>query len=298
VTTDDGRVTGSTKIVDHGDDSGRWNLVLLGDGYTEDQLDRYAADVEAFCDAFRRTPPFDAVWSGINIFRVDVVSTDSGADDPAECGGTGAVARTYFDASFCNSGTRRLLVADDSTALAVADAEVPGWHSIMMLVNSTVYGGSGGTVAVFSLEASATEIAFHELGHSAFGLADEYPAFLGCGVDTERDVHPGDEPVEPNVTVNTDPSTLKWAALLTPDVPLPTTSNVDCSQCDPQPNPFADDTVGLYEGAHYYHCGAYRPQFDCRMRTLGVPYCAVCADRIRSVLAPYVPVDAVTRAPS
>ena len=289
MTTGDGRVLGSTKVVDHGDTARRWNLVLLGDGYTEDQLGQYAADVQAFCDAFRATPPFDAVWPGVNVFRVDVVSTDSGADDPEACGGTGAVARTYFDASFCNSGARRLLVADDSTALAVADAEVPGWHSIMILVNSTVYGGSGGTVAVFSLDAGATEIAFHELGHSAFGLADEYPAFLGCGIDTDRDVHPGDEPIEPNVTVNTAPATVKWAALLTPGVPVPTTSNVDCSRCDPQPNPFPGETVGLFEGAHYYHCGAYRPQNDRHKRTHGDPYCAVCADRIRSVLDPFVP---------
>ena len=29
----DGYVVGTTKIVDHGSDSVRWNLVILGDGY-------------------------------------------------------------------------------------------------------------------------------------------------------------------------------------------------------------------------------------------------------------------------
>jgi ricin-type beta-trefoil lectin protein/IgA peptidase M64 len=34
--------------------------------------------------------------------------------------------------------------------------------------------------------------------------------------------------------------------------------------------------VGLYEGADYYRCKAYRPQYDCKMRTKASPYCTVC----------------------
>nr|WP_281260840.1 M64 family metallopeptidase [Actinoplanes atraurantiacus] len=52
-------------------------------------------------------------------------------------------------------------------------------------------------------------MALHELGHSAFGLADESEYFVGCGVDTDRDRHPAVEPGEPNVTVNTNRATLK-----------------------------------------------------------------------------------------
>ena len=33
--------------------------------------------------AFRTTPPFDELSPALNIFRVNVSSTDSGADDPA-----------------------------------------------------------------------------------------------------------------------------------------------------------------------------------------------------------------------
>jgi hypothetical protein len=45
---------------------------------------------------------------------------------------------------------------------------------IMVMVNTTEYGGSGGDVATFSLAAGAQEIGLHEMGHTAFGFADEY----------------------------------------------------------------------------------------------------------------------------
>jgi hypothetical protein len=291
VTTADGRVLGTTKIVDNGSAAERWNLVFLGDGYQDSEIAGYGADVQRTVDALFRTRPFDTVRTGINVFRVDVTSTDSGADDPAACGGSGRTARTYFDASFCNNGIQRLLLADTVTALTVAGEQVPEWHAALMVVNSPIYGGSGGAVGVFSLASGAEEIALHEMGHSAFSLADEYPSYLGCGIDIDRDHHPGFEPFEANVTVNTDRATLKWRYLVAQTTPIPTTSNADCTQCDPQPDPQPTGTVGLYEGAHYYHCGAFRPEFNCKMRELGPPFCAVCQQRIRTVLDPFVPSD-------
>ena len=90
--------------------------------------------------------------------------------------------------------------------------------------------------------------------------------------------------------MNTNRATLKWRSLIAQNTPVPTTRNADCSRCDPQGNPLPAGTVGPYEGAHYYHCGAFRPQFDCRMRTLNQPYCAVCSQQIRRVLLPFTQV--------
>jgi IgA Peptidase M64/Repeat of unknown function (DUF346) len=290
VSTGDGTVLGTTKLVDNGPPARRWNVVVMGDGYRAAQMGGYAADTQRVVNVLLSTPPYDGLRAAINVYRVDVTSTDSGADDPAECGGSGAAPRTYFDATFCGApGVQRLLVVDDTTALAVADAQVPEWDVILVIVNSPVYGGSGGATAVFSLAPDAEEIALHELGHTAFGLADEYEYYLGCGVDSDRDVHPPDEPAEPNVTVDTNRTTLKWRQLVAAATPLPTSRNADCTQCDPQPSPQPPGTVGLYEGAHYYHCRAYRPEFDCRMRALGFAYCAVCKRRIREVLTPFLP---------
>ena len=287
MTVDDGAVLGTTKVLDSGPATRRFNVVVFGDGYQEGQLSQYGTDVQRFVDRLLNTAPFDTLRSAINVYRVDVRSTDSGADDPAACGGSGAEVRTYFDASFCNAGIQRLLLVNAGTVISTANAQVPEWTVLMVVVNSMIYGGAGGQVATFSLASGAEEIALHELGHTAFALADEYEFFRGCGLETDRDIHPGGEPFEANVTTNTDRETLKWRHLVAPSTPIPTTRNADCTQCDPQPSPVPAGTVGLFEGAHYYHCGAFRPEFNCLMRALFQPFCAVCQERIRAVLAAY-----------
>ena len=244
---------------------------------------QFATDADNFVAALFATPPFSApaifgtrYADAINVWRVDVSSTDSGADDPVACGGTGASPATYFDATFCNGGIKRLLLVNATTAINVATAQVPQWHMIMAMVNTPIYGGGGGAVATFSMAPGANEIGIHEMGHTAFGLADEYEYWAGCGVDTGHDNHPAFEPAEPNVTIDSNRATIKWGDLIAAATPMPTTSNADCSQCDPQASPVAAGTVGAFEGAHYYHCDAFRPEFDCRMRALNNDFCAVC----------------------
>jgi hypothetical protein len=289
VTTADGAVLGTTQLINNGPPATHWNVVILGDGYQMSQMTQYATDAQRVVDAIIATPPLSSRREVINVFRVDVASTDSGADDPIACGGSGATARTYFDASFCNSGIQRLLVANTSTALSVADAQVPQWHMILMIVNSPIYGGSGGAIAVFSMAPGAVEIALHEMGHSAFNLADEYDSFQGCGIDTDRNFHPPVEPAEPNVTIDSNRATIKWRGLLLPSTPMPTMTNPDCTQCDRRPSPTPEGTVGAFEGAHYYHCRAFRPEYRCRMFELGRPFCAVCQRQILAVLPTQVP---------
>ncbi|MEU2857630.1 M64 family metallopeptidase [Streptomyces mirabilis] len=284
MTTVDGNVLGSIKIVDNGPSAARWNLVILGDGYQSGQMAQYAVDAQRITDAILRAHPFNALRAVINVYRVDVTSTSSGADDPIVCGGSGAIASTYFDASFCGDGSiRRQLVANAGTALNVANAQVPRWHAILMIVNSAVYGGSGGAIAVISLAAGSEEIALHELGHVC-GLGDEYEYYRGCtSGETNRNNHPAVEPHYANVTIDRNRSTIKWRDLILPTTPVPTTKNPNCTQCDPlgsPPPPLPADAVGAFEGADTFHCGAYRPQFDCKMRALGFPFCVVCQRQI------------------
>jgi hypothetical protein len=166
-----------------------------------------------------------------------------------------------------------------------AAAQVPEFTAAIVVVNSTVYGGSGGSVGTYSLANGATEIAIHELGHTAYGLADEYAYYAG-GNETGHDHHPATEPAQPNVTINTNRATLKWGWAIAATTPLPTMSNPDCSTVDNRPSPVPAGTVGLFEGADYYHCGAYRPEYDCKMRELGVPFCHVCRQVIYNRIAP------------
>jgi len=286
----DGNVIRMTKIVDHGDPSQRWNLVILSEGYQSGQLNQFQTDVQSFVKTMYQTPPYDEMWCGINIYRIDVSSTDSGAADPVACGGTGYAPHTYFDATFCGDGKiQRLLTVNNGTVHDVVNAQLPQAHMIMVIVNSTEYGGSGGSVATFSLASGADEIGLHEMGHTAFGFADEYCYYQGCGIDTDRNNYSGSEPGQPNITTDTNRTTIKWGSLIAASTALPTMSNPDCTQCNNGPNPVSADTVGAFEGAGYYHCGLYRGQYACRMRALGNPYCAVCQQVIRQTLAPYMP---------
>jgi hypothetical protein len=286
MTTTDGAVLGTTQISGISPRNRAFNVVLLAEGFTNAQQNDFNNACTTFINNFRSTVPFDKLISAINVFRVNVSSTDSGADDPVVAdGGTGATARTYFDSSFGGNNIRRLLVCNTTTALQVAAAQVPEFTVVLVVVNSTIYGGSGGTVGTYSLAGNATEIAIHEMGHTAFGLADEY-AYLAGGTETGHDRHPPGEPSQPNVTTNIDRNTLKWRSAVASTTVLPTMSNPNCAQVDNRGSTVPAGTVGLFEGAHYYHCGAYRPEHTCKMQSLGVPFCHVCQQVISDRISP------------
>ena len=282
----DGNILGTTKVVDNGPDNARWNLVIVGDGYRAGEIADYHTHVQNFITELQNTPPFDELFAGINIYRIDVVSTDSGASDPGCAGGTPVTVRTFFDASFCSlfGGTPmdRLLGITSGLALSVTAARVPLRHQVICLVNSTKYGGSGGPVSTSSVHVRANKIAIHEMGHSAFGLTDEYG---GTGVGT-----PPGEPSAPNATRNTNRATNKWSAFIAPTTPMPTQCQTSCasSTCVPPGSPPPAGAVGTYEGAIYSDCNTYRPLPSCYMRDFG-PFCPVCAGVIRATLARFQP---------
>lgn len=291
--TADGTIVGTTKVIDHGPNGDKWNLVVLGDGFRAADQAAYEAAVTSLVNTVKATAPFDGLWDRINVHRVDVHSTEAGADDPATCpdgsgpaGGTAVSAKTYFDSTFCGgtpARVRRLLVPDQALAVTTANAQVPGWDAILMVVNTTTFGGSGGALATYSLAPGAIEIAMHEMGHAAFGLADEYEYLSGCASgEAGHDTFTDPEPTEPNVTKETDRTKVKWRAQIDAATAVPTMRNADCTKCDTQASPVAAGTIGLFEGARYFHCGAFRPAYDCRMRTLGVAYCKVCQEIIRT----------------
>ena len=289
MSTSDGYVGATVKIVDHGPDSSRWNLVIVGDGYRASELTKYHTDVQIFIDRIYNTPPFDDLWCGINVHRIDVVSNESGADDPTACtDGTGATPATYFDSTFCSpwGDVRlvRLLTINQGTAMTVVQAAVPEVDQGLCIVNSSKYGGAGGTVATCSTDARSAKIAIHEIGHSGFGLGDEYE---------DGGAASGAEPGQPNVTYDPNRATNKWRDLVAATTPMPSSCYGDCAAgCTPPATPPPAGAVGAYEGAVHVHCGAYRPLPNCYMRDYS-PFCPVCARVIRQVLAPFLPAESV-----
>jgi IgA Peptidase M64 len=254
----------------------------MGDGYRRGELPKFH-DVEQFwAEVLQPTPPFDELWPAINVHRVDVTSTESGADMP--CDGVGPI-RTFFDASYCDpiwgpGASAWLLTVNASLAKQVATKAVPELNVVMVLVNAEAYGGSGASMMAVASTGSVELIGLHELGHSAFGLADEY--------DAPGPIATPGEPAEPNVTRNTNRATNKWRDLVKATTPMPTSCNSDCDNCRPPTHPPPPDVVGTYEGALYEPCDLYRPFPDCYMRG-NQAYCPVCARVIRRALQVYLP---------
>ena len=233
-------------------------------------------------------PPFDSltIACAINVYRLDVSSTESGADKPdcSDGGGDGSSRATYFDSTFCFDGdTQRLLYGNRALAEDTVSAHLPQWHQIIVICNDPERGGGGGTPAhpvgwTSNSSSDWREAAIHEMGHSAFGLADEYD------VDGEDDSYSGDDFDEPNVSNDPDPATVKWSALVTAGATVPTLANPDCTQ----PSAGTDSAVvGTFEGANHYHCGAYRPVHRCKMRESTAPFCPVCSGVIVNAMQPF-----------
>ncbi len=107
MTTADGTVQGATQIFGSAPRAEAFTVALLGDGFTAAQQNAFDTACGAFVTALTGTPPFDTLSPNINVWRINVASTDTGADDPVAGGGTGATARTYFDSSFGGNNIRR-----------------------------------------------------------------------------------------------------------------------------------------------------------------------------------------------
>lgn len=292
MSTSDGYVSGLVKVHDGGAPSDRFNLVLVAEGYQVGEIVQFQSDVDELVEHLFNTSPFDeeALACAFNIYRLEVVSDESGADYPNcdDGSGDGSTVDTYFDASFCADGEiTRLMSGDSGLAQTTVEDYLPEWTQVLVIVNDSRRGGAGGSVAWTTTGSfDWKDVFIHELGHSAFGLADEYDYYAG-GDEEGQDNHPGPEPIQPNVSIEPDPSLVKWSSLVNAGSDVPTMNNSDCSTVNNDASPVAVNIVGTFEGAHYYHCDAYRPQYNCMMRTTGTDFCVVCQQEIRDTLSAY-----------
>ena len=64
-------------IVNNGPSDNRVDIVVMGDGYTASQMDKYHADVQQMMQAFFAQEPYREYQRYFNIIRIDVVSNQS-----------------------------------------------------------------------------------------------------------------------------------------------------------------------------------------------------------------------------
>jgi len=241
------------------------NIVIMGDGYTEQQQSAFMTKATAFTTSLFNVAPWSNYKNYFNVFAIKVISNESGTKHPntaADCGSSLPISNpdTYFGCTFDAQNIHRLVVVQSqSRVMSVLAANVPNYDQAIILANSSHYGGSGGAFAVSTTNAQGYEITAHELGHSFANLGDEY--YAGDAYFMER----------PNMTRENNPSVVKWKNWL---------------------------TSGSSIGIHNYCCGGntglwYKPTTNaCKMEVLNAAYCSVCKEsiieKIHSLVNPIV----------
>ncbi len=304
------------EIEKNGDPASKVDFLILGDGYTAAELDKFKKDARRLTDILFATSPFKERRSDFNVWALCPPSAESGISRPS----TGVHRRSPVGATYDAFGSERYVLTFENRAFREIASFAP-YDYVEILVNNQTYGGGGifnlyATVAADSLWSPYVFI--HEFGHHFAGLADEYyTSSVAYAPATERI-----EPWEPNATALLDPDNLKWKDLVASDTPLPTPWNKEefenyslaiqkrRSQIRSERRPEKDmdalfieqkehemralgsekyaGKVGAFEGAMYEAKGYYRPQADCIMFTRNdAPFCAVCRRALEQVIDLY-----------
>lgn len=228
------------------------DLVVLGDGFTSDEMEKFKQTVLNFKTKFLGFHEIADHASGWNIHAVGMVSNESGVTDRS--GEIDIEVDTYFNSCKGCGNLSRIVNSDGALAKSVAAEHFPQYDFVLMLVNSTKYGGVGGGIAVSTATPTSAGVSIHELGHLFGSLADEYGG---------SSAPPTTEPGSVNATINYDYATVKWKHWLEPTAHL-TEKN---------------GKVGLYEGGQYRNIGLWRPTLVSQMNGGGsAPFFAVNAE--------------------
>ncbi len=301
-------------VMQNGDPREKVDLLLMGDGYSAAEMEKWHQDARRLAEILFAQPPFREHRRDFNVWAVDTPSPESGVARPSD----GVYRRSALRANYDAFGSERYVLTFDNKRLREAAAAAP-YEFIEIIVNDRKYGGGG----IFNLYATvAADNAFtpyvfvHEFGHHFAGLADEYyTSDVAYENDTRRL-----EPWEPNATA--DPQAAKWKDLVTSGTPLPTPwpkAEFEAMQKEIQgkrrqiraahrpeqemealfrdererttrllaSGPHARQT-GAFEGSLYESRGYYRPQEDCIMFTRDeVGFCSVCRRAIERVIRLY-----------
>jgi len=205
-----------TQSLYNGDPHSKVDVVILAEGYTDEERELYHSDLKRFTEILTKYEPYKSLKDKFNVYGVFKPSEESGVDEPRA-----AIFRnTTLNATFNSMGSERYLLTEDNKTMRNIAANVP-YDAIYMMVNHKRYGGGGiyNWSCTFTTQNQFNEYLFvHEFGHSFAGLADEYYTSSTAYTDFYK---PTLEPVEPNVTALLDPDNIKWKTLLTPGITLP-----------------------------------------------------------------------------
>lgn len=236
----------------------RMDLVMISEGFTAGERDRFIRDTDDILKALKTLEPWKSYINCFNVHRAFL---------PARASGLGDATKTRYGTY--RVGRSTTIKAKDMAGI-VRDAQDHATEAdfVLVVVNDRLRGGTAsGMVGFVANYGWYNWIAVHELGHVVADLADEYvkPERLAHVIDPLRRANPGnpDRAVEtflkaylgrkPNVSAFAERSRLPWADWIQPGTPLPTRDTGAWS------------TVGAFEGGYYLRKFVYRARLGCRM---------------------------------
>jgi hypothetical protein len=254
----------SFNALNNGDPSEKVDIVILPEGYSQEEMGQFISDCNRFAEDFFKFAPYSEHRDKFNIYGVLAPSKESGTDRPNK----NIWKKTVLNSSFYTFNSERYLMTYDNKSVRDLAANAP-YDQIYILVNTDKYGGGAiynhYNVSVIRNGQSA-KIITHEFGHGFAGLADEY---YDSSTGYNEFYNLSIEPWEANITTLVDFDS-KWADMVDEKTPVPT----------PDKKKFRD-RVGVFEGGGYVAKGVYRPVHDCLMKSFdGETYCPVCSEAI------------------
>lgn len=249
------------------------DIVLLPDGFTDEEKQKFYSACRMWKDALFSYSPFKENAHRINIRAVWVASAESGISEP----GNDKWVNSCLGSRFFTFGSERYQMIEDFQTVRDIAASAP-YESIFILTNTDKYGG-GGIYNFYGLGSAGKtgrtgEVYVHEFGHSLMGLGDEY---VEIG-NTVSALYPANkEPWEANLTTFVNFKG-KWEDMIDENTPVPTP--FDKSMLT---TPQQELVIGAYEGGGYLEKGVYRPTPLCMMNQLR-DFCPVCQRAISNYL--------------
>ncbi|MGD8305638.1 MAG: M64 family metallopeptidase [Ignavibacteria bacterium] len=258
----------SFEVLKSGDPALKVDIVMIPDGYTEEEMDKFKKDCNRFAGYLFNSSPFRENKDKFNIWGVYASSEQSGTDIPAE----DIWKETVVDATFYTFDLERYVMTAANKKLRDIASYAP-YDQIVIIVNSDKYGGGAiyNHYSCFVSDNDKSELIFiHEFGHGFVSLGDEY---FTSDVAYEE-FYPLDvEPLDANLTTLIDFES-KWKDLVEEGIPIPTPSTEEY-----------ENIVGAFEGGGYMPKGIYRPKQDCVMKSFKAGnFCPVCKRAIQQMI--------------
>ncbi|MEJ2053606.1 MAG: M64 family metallopeptidase, partial [Calditrichaceae bacterium] len=206
------------KLIENGEPHHCVDLVLLGEGYTAGEIEKFKSDLRKYSNILFSIEPFKSNSSKFNITGILSFSMQSGADEPT----FGKYKNTVLNATFNSLDSPRYLLTADNKKIRNIASQAP-YDLAYIMVNIERYGGGGiyNTLGLFTAsEVKWNDYVFlHEFGHFFAGLGDEY---YTSSVAYDEFYPRGVEPLEANLTALLDPDNVKWKSCLSPGIKVPT----------------------------------------------------------------------------